>query len=490
MEELKVEYLSLEEIIPYVNNPKTHPQRQIQALMSSIKQFGYVAPIIVDKDNIIIAGHGRYEALKRLGYERIPVIRADGLTPEQARAYRIADNRIAELGKWDEELLAVELESLKSAGVETGFTDKEIEKLLTWVEEFENKEEAEEEEGIEIKNITQPGDIWELGKHKLICGDSTQRETYEKLLEDEKVNLVFTSPPYAEQRKEEYGGIPPEEYPEWFCGIAECVKEVLDPGGSFFVNIKEHVEDGERSLYFFETIQRLRQRGWRYVDRLIWHKRGGLSQMGNRLKDSFEDVHWLALSSDVDLVIREVGEEALKNIEKDTYEGMVFTDSYTEIYHFALEKKIKWRPRAVGKVGESFARRGKLSNTGPTGNIAPSVIKQERRGVVLPSNVLRFRTNRERWGHPAMFPVELPAFFIRLTTEKGDIVMDIFNGAGTTLIASEQLGRVYRGIELMPEYVDITVRRYIKFKGGTEGVYLIRGGERIPYSEAKTFSQA
>ncbi len=487
MEELKVEYLRLEEIIPYVNNPKTHPERQIQALMSSLKQFGYVAPIIVDKDSTIIAGHGRYEALRRLGYEKVPVIRADRLTPEQARAYRIADNRIAELGKWDEELLAVELETLKDTDTETGFTEKEIEKLLAWVEEFENKEEAKEEE-VETQNITQPGDIWELRGHRLICGDSTQRETYERLLGDEKVNLVFTSPPYAEQRKEEYGGIPPEEYPEWFCGFAERVKEILDPQGSFFVNIKEHVEDGERSLYFFETIQKLRQRGWRYIDRLIWHKRGGLpGQMGNRLKDSFEDVHWLALSSDVDLVIRELGEEAIKNIEKDAYEGIVFTDSYTEIYHFALEKKIKWRPRAVGKVGKSFAGRTN-NNKSANKNVSTPSIKQERRGVVLPSNVLQLRVNQERWGHPAMFPVELPAFFIRLTTEKGDIVMDIFNGAGTTLIASEQLGRIYRGIELMPEYVDITVRRYIKFKGSSEGTYLIRNGERIPYSEAKTFS--
>ncbi len=486
---VKFEIIDLNDIVPYVNNPKTHPERQIQALMSSIKQFGYVAPIIVDKDNVIIAGHGRYEALKRLGYKKVPVIRADHLTPEQVKAYRIADNRIAELGRWDEELLVVELEDLKGKGIETGFTDKEIEKLLTWIEEFENKEEAPEE-NVEIPRITKPGDIWELGPHRVICGDSTKRGTYERLLGSEKVNLVFTSPPYAEQRREEYGGIPTEEYPEWFAKVAECVREYLKPNGSFFVNIKEHVEDGERTLYFFETIKRLRSMGWRYVDRFIWYKRGGLpTGTEGRLKDEFEDIHWLALSGDVDLVVRLLDEEGIKILKTNSFEGLVFVDSYTEIYHFALEKKIKWRPRAVGKVGKSFSSRSRIRKT-LNKNVSTPRIEQERRGIVLPSNVLQIKPNTEKWGHPAMFPVELPAFFIRLTTEKGDIVMDIFNGAGTTLMASHQLGRTYRGIELMPEFVDITVKRFISFVGDTSEVYLIRDGEKIPYKEAKTFSQS
>ena len=261
IKEPKIEILDVDEIIPYLNNPKTHPERQIQAIMSSIRQFGYVAPIIVDKDNVIVAGHGRYEALRRLGVKRIPVVRADHLTPQQVKAYRIADNRLAELGRWDEELLAVELEELKDSGFETGFTKAEIEKLLTWIEEFTDREEAEGEEEGEEPQITKPGDIWELGPHKIICGDSSDIETYRRLLGSEKVNLVFTSPPYAEQRKEEYGGIPPEEYPDWFCKVADCVMEYLHLRGSFFVNIKEHAENGERTLYFYETIRKMRARG-------------------------------------------------------------------------------------------------------------------------------------------------------------------------------------------------------------------------------------
>lgn len=482
----KIKILSIKKIKPYSNNVKRHPKEQIIKIANSIRQYGYVQPIVVDRNFTIIIGHGRYEALKLIGVDKVPVIIAD-LSEEEARALRIADNRLSEISLWDELNLQVELSFLQESGMlgklELGFVDKEIEKLLISVESVDMSENFNATD-IAKETITQKGDIWHLGKHKLICGDSADRETYKRLLGSEKINTIVTSPPYALQRVNEYGGIPASEYPEWFCKVADCVYDFLHDNGSFFINIREHTENGERSLYFYETLFKLRARGWKYIDDFIWVKSGFVGEYPNRLKDRHEDIHWLVKTDVVDFVLLQVDTEFFK---EGIVEGQLVIDSYERVFHIAKQTKIKWRPRQAGKIGEKKAQvSGLRRNKSTTGNVGMLGIIRRKYGVVLPSNVLVMSANQERWPHPAMFPVDLPAFFIRLTTVKGDIVADIFSGAGTTLIACEKLDRIFRGIEIKPEYCDLTVRRFLQLKNGDDkNIFLERNGRLISYKEVK-----
>jgi DNA modification methylase len=202
---MNIEKIAIESLIPYVNNQKIHTQEQIEKIAGSIKEFGFLNPIIVDKDNVIIAGHGRYEGAKKLGLEKVPVLRAEHLTPAQVKAYRIADNRLAELSGWDEELLKVDLEELEAINFDMdilGFNEKELNEILddfnigeTDYEKADEVPEVEEDKKIVIKQ----GDLIELGQefqHRILCGDSTKEEDVEKVLAGKVIDLIVTDPPY------------------------------------------------------------------------------------------------------------------------------------------------------------------------------------------------------------------------------------------------------------------------------------------------------
>ena len=194
----KVEERKVGKLVPYVNNPKEHPEKQIEKLASSIKEFGFTVPIIIKQDNEIIAGHGRLEAAKKLGMEKIPVIVRDDLTDAQAKAFRLADNKLTE-SEWDEESLAVELEQLNESSLDlgsTGFDDDEFSDLL---DDFEGNslEDPESESPDKVETDIEEGDVYKLGDHFLMCGDATDKEDVSKLMQGEKADMVFTDPPYG-----------------------------------------------------------------------------------------------------------------------------------------------------------------------------------------------------------------------------------------------------------------------------------------------------
>ncbi|ETA80594.1 site-specific DNA-methyltransferase [Youngiibacter fragilis] len=188
----------IQELIPYVNNARTHSPAQITKLRSSLREFGFVNPIIVDRDFSVIAGHGRLIAAKEEGFTEVPCVFVDHLTEAQKKAYIIADNRYAEDAGWDEELLRLEIESLQGMEFDVGllgFEPAELNKLMTdedGIEEDDFDVDAE----LQKPAITKPGDIWLLGRHRLVCGDSTKPETYSALMDGKKANLVVTDPPY------------------------------------------------------------------------------------------------------------------------------------------------------------------------------------------------------------------------------------------------------------------------------------------------------
>lgn len=198
---MEIVYKKIDDLIPYVNNTRTHTEEQINQVASSIKEFGFTNPVLIDSDGGIIAGHCRTLAGKKLKLKEIPCIELNNLTEAQKKAYIIADNKIALNAGWNEELLKIELESLQELDFDLdllGFEDEELNKLLDSLNE---NEEIEEDEAPEVDETKEPysklGDIWLLGRHRLMCGDSTDKETVEKLMDGKKADMVFTDPPYG-----------------------------------------------------------------------------------------------------------------------------------------------------------------------------------------------------------------------------------------------------------------------------------------------------
>jgi len=193
-----IELKSVEELIPYAKNARTHSESQVAQIANSIIEFGFTNPVLIDGNKGIIAGHGRLMAAKKLNLPQVPVVILDHLSDAQKRAYIIADNKLAENAGWDEEILANELADLKEENFDLdliGFEDQELEKLFENL--YESDEQKEEDiPGIEENPISKSGDIWLLGDHKLICGDSTKQEIYNQLLENELADMTFTDPPY------------------------------------------------------------------------------------------------------------------------------------------------------------------------------------------------------------------------------------------------------------------------------------------------------
>jgi site-specific DNA-methyltransferase (adenine-specific) len=248
------------------------------------------------------------------------------------------------------------------------------------------------------------------------------------LFGDRTVNLILTSPPYADQRKSTYGGISPDKYVEWFLPIADELYRVLKPTGSFILNIKERVVNGERHTYVIELILEMRKRGWLWTEEYCWHKKNSYpGKWPNRFRDSWERCLHFTKQKDFamyqDAVMVPVGDWA---------EGRLKNLSETD------------RKRDESRVSSGFGK---------------NISNWLGRDMVYPTNVLHMATECYNRSHSAVFPVALPAWFIELFTVEGDLVLDPFMGSGTTAVAAVQLGRKYVGIELMQEYCDIASKR-------------------------------
>lgn len=261
---------------------------------------------------------------------------------------------------------------------------------------------------------------------KIWLGDSLE---VMKSLPENSIDLVFTSPPYADQRKNTYGGIHPDKYVEWFKPFAFEILRVLKPEGTFVLNIKEKVVNGERHTYVLELIMEMRRMGWLWTEEYIWHKKNSYpGKWPNRFRDSWERLiqfnksrHFKMYQDEVKVPIGDWSKQRLKNLSET---DMTRDDS---------------------KVGSGFGKK-----------IANWLDKE----TVYPSNVLHLATECNNKNHSAVFPEELPTWFIKLFTSEGDIVLDPFMGSGTTLIASRKLNRVAMGIDIQEEYYNLVAQRF------------------------------
>lgn len=253
---------------------------------------------------------------------------------------------------------------------------------------------------------------------KILLGDANEKLSE---LKTNSIDLIFTSPPYADSRKNTYGGIHPNKYVEWFLPFSEELFRVLKPTGTFILNIKEKVVDGERHTYVLDLIKEMREQGWLWTEEFIWHKKNSYpGKWPNRFRDSWE---------------------RLIQFNKSKHFNM-----YQETVMVPVGD---WAKSRLKKLSETDKKRDNAKNRSGFGKNVSNWLERE---LVYPTNVVHLATECNNKGHSAAFPNELPEWFIKLFTKEGDVVLDPFMGSGTTVIVANKMGRVGIGIEILEEY--------------------------------------
>lgn len=377
--------LKITEIKPYDKNPRKN-DGAVDAVAESIKQCGYCAPIVIDEDNVILAGHTRLKALKKLKYKECECVRKVGMTEEQKRKYRLLDNKTNEFADWDIDLLNGELEGLDFLGFDFGFDITDLSEPKEVVEDVAPEVDEESEP------ITQFGDIWQLGEHRLCCGDSTDKATVERLMNGKKADMVFTDPPYnvdysnADRPKpssHDLGKIKNDamnenEFYNFLVEIYKRLDENTNENSSFYI--------WYASINSIPFLQALEETNIKSNQQIIWKKPMLLG------RGKYQWAH----------------EPCIFGIKGSPY----FTEDRT--------KTTVW----------DFGGYDKSKNV-----------------------------------HPTQKPLFLPSEAINNSSKKGQTVLDVFGGSGSTLIACEQLNRRCYMMELDPKYCDVIVKRWENLTG-------------------------
>lgn len=389
--DLKIEYLPVSALKPYERNARKHQNEDVTAIVASIRDFGFDDPIgIWSEKNIIVEGHGRLLAAKKLGMKEVPCIRLDHLSDEQRRAYALAHNKTAELSAWDDELLNIELGDITDIDMEElGF---DLPDPLSDVDVVDDDYEVE----LPDEPRSKRGDIWQLGRHRLMCGDSTMLDDVQKLADGEKVDLFLTDPPYNVNYEGTAGKIQNDSmkddtFRQFLTDAFSNAAMVMKPGASFYI------WHADSEGYNFR--QACKNAGWTVRQCLIWNK--------NSLVLGRQDYQW------------------------------------------------KHEPCLYGwKEGAGHQWHNDRKQT----------------------TVLDFDRPKKNAEHPTMKPVPLFDYEIRNSSKEGDIVLDLFGGSGTTIIACEQDGRSGYLMELDPKFVDVIIDRWETFTG--ERAVLLNGEDR------------
>jgi len=401
-----IEWLETKGLIPYAKNSRTHSEAQVAQIAGSIKEFGFNNPVLIDEDNGIIAGHGRVMAAQKLGLQAVPCIRLAHLSDTQRKAYVIADNRLALNAGWDDQMLTVELQELDSESFDLsllGFEADELNALLNPIKETEGLTDEDEVPEVPEEPKTKPGDIYKLGRHRLMCGDSTSIDAVEKLMDSKQVDFMFTSPPYNAGDSEKLSGNTHTtdnkyatyrddktqgDYLDFLCGFTNAW---MWSTKCMAVNIQQLAGN---KIAFVEYLEKYKNN---LVDIAIWDKKHGAPQMArNVMSNRFEYIVFLAQTENPS---RAIPTADFQGTVQNVYEGQ------------------------------------------------PN------------------RNNEFSKVHAATFPVDFPEWAIKSFTKPSAIIGDAFGGTGTTMIACEKLGRTNFTMELDPKYCDVIVKRWEDFTG-------------------------
>jgi DNA modification methylase len=370
----------LDELTPYDKNPRYNDEA-VPAVAKSIQEFGFKVPIVIDKNNVIVAGHTRYKAAKKLKLENVPVIVADDLSEEQIKAFRLADNKVGEIATWDEGLLTQELESI----LDIDMTDFGFE--IGSIDDEEEVQEDDFDEPLTEEPKSKCGDIYRLGRHFLMCGDSTDPEDVKKLMDGALADLLITDPPYnvsykgktSEHLTIQNDSMSSDSFRTFLTRAFTAADSVMKPGAVFYI------WHADMESYNFRGA--CMDMGWKVRQCMVWNK--NVMVMGR------QDYQW------------------------------------------------KHEPCLYGwKEGSHLWASDRKQTT-----------------------VIDFKRPTQSKIHPTMKPIGLFDYQIKNNTKQGDVVLDLFNGSGTTIMACEQNGRIARCMELDPRYVDAAIQRWEEFTG-------------------------
>ena len=405
----------LDEIKPYERNPRKNDEA-VKYVAASIKEFGFKVPLVIDSDGVIVCGHTRYKAAQELGLPTVPCIMADDLTPEQIKAFRLADNKTAEIATWDDELLSGELADILDIDMgDFGFG-------------LDDEEEEEPEVTDDNYNVAAPeepkskrGDIYQLGNHRLMCGDATDADDVITLMDGIQADLLLTDPPYnvdyVGKTKDALKIENDKQTDDNFLEFLECAftngKEAIKDGAAFYI---WHAP-GRESLWFREAAETV---GLRVRQTIVWNK--NVMVMGR------QDYQWKH-------------EPCLYGWKDGASHYFIDSRSEVTVYEDKLPDVTKMKkPELVELLKKIYA--DKVSST---------IINEDRPA----------RSDL----HPTMKPLPLMGRLIKNSSKQGEVVLDLFGGSGSTLMACEQLNRKCYMLELDPKYVDVIIDRWQEFTG-------------------------
>ena len=480
--------LSLDKIKPYEKNPRKNDMA-VEAVMKSIEQCSYVAPIIVDENYVILAGHTRYKALKRLNCAEAEIVVKAGLTDEQKRKYRLLDNKTNELAEWDFDLLPDELD-----GLDFGDLD------LDWgLPKDEAEKEIIEDEAPEVDEKSEPicklGDIWQLGRHKLICGDSTDRATVERLMDGKKADMVFTDPPYG--MKKEKDGVANDNLnyddllefnKQWIPLTFDALK---DNGSWYCWGIDEPLMD----IYSEILKPMIKANKITFRNLITWDKGNGQGQLSEdfRMYSIADEKCLFVMSGEQDMKykrnLQEFNEmfEPIRNwFEQERKKSGLSVQKLSKIdstrcSHYWAKVQFEFPTKEAFQKIQNYC---KINNINAFG-VEYEEIKKEYEEIKKDfyagrayfdnthdnmNNVWHFSRpdSKEReatGGHATPKPIALCSRAIKSSSRENEIVLDLFGGSGSTLIACEQLKRKAYLMELEPKWCDVIIKRWENLTG-------------------------
>lgn len=449
--------ISVADLVPYAKNARTHSDKQVDQLVAAIKEWGFTNPVLVDERAVLVAGHGRVLAAKRLGLAEVPFIRLVGLSEEQKRAYVLADNRIALNSGWDEKLLGEELASLSAVGFDlglTGFTDKDIGENIARPGAAAGKDPDAIPE-LPQAPVSCRSDVWTLGVHRVMCGSSTEAADVRRLMDGKLADLVWTDPPYNVAYETKAGKIAndklkDEAFLAFLTALLSQAFEALAPGRSIYV---AHADT--EGLNFRLAF---RAAGFKLSGCLVWRK--------SSLTLSRSDYQW-------------------------QHEPI--------LYGWKPGAPHRWyggrKQTTLALVGDESGFR-KLDDGRWAITIADRTLIVDGEAMLeeLPSSMVFAQKPARSDLHPTMKPVELVEKGLRNSAKPGEIVLDVCGGSGTTLIAAELQGMSARLMELSPVYTDRIVMRWEEFTGkqavlaGTDKTFAQVKAERLEHARTQTNS--
>lgn len=406
-------YRKVSELRPYERNARTHSRKQVQQIADSIERFGFTNPILVADDGSVIAGHGRLAAAKLLGLEQVPTLPLSHLSAEERRAYVLADNKLALNAGWDREMLAIELQALVELEFDvelTGFSLAEIDLVLDAASESsaEGADQPEDEvPPITEVTVSRQGDLWHLGRHRLLCGDSRKAEDFALLLDGATADLVFTDPPYNVPIDGHVCGLGQVRHREFAMGAGEMSETAFTQFlTETLSNAATCCRDGAIAYVCMD---------WRHMGELLTAGRSVFNELKNLCV-------WNKTNGGM---------------------GAFYRSKHELVFVFKIGTAPHTNSFGLGETG-----RYRTNVWDYAGISSPTASRAEELSM-----------------HPTVKPVALIADAIRDCSRRGEIVLDCFGGSGSTLIAAEKTGRCARLIEFDPAYCDTIVRRWEKFTG-------------------------